>query len=165
MEKTIKKECIYVYNWVILLYSRVWHSIVNRLDFSKRYINTHTQKTLSFYYLTLLWVRNPEVQCGPAGFFAYSLPRLVWGCAVGHVCFLGMDPLQAHSGSELSSVSCSPGTEAPLSLQTVDQGLVLAARILAAFLHVLSALPVSLPLHPRQQRMTSLIYFRFLWHQ
>ena len=93
MEKTIKKECIYVYNWVILLYSRVWHSIVNRLDFSKRYINTHTQKTLSFYYLMLLWVRNREAQWGPAGFFAYSLPRLVWGCAVGHVCFLGMDPL------------------------------------------------------------------------
>ena len=69
---------------------------------------------------------------------------------------------QAHSGSELSSVSFSPGTEATFSLQTVDQGLVLAARVLAAFLHVLSALPVSLRLHPRQQRMTSLLYFRFI---
>lgn len=37
--------------------------------------------------------QKSRVQCGPAGFFPNSLPRLVWGCAVGHVCFPGMDPL------------------------------------------------------------------------
>ena len=30
-----KKECLYVYNWVTLLYSRDWHSTVNQLSFSK----------------------------------------------------------------------------------------------------------------------------------
>ena len=34
MEKNIKKECMYVYNWVTLLYSRDWHSIVNQLYFN-----------------------------------------------------------------------------------------------------------------------------------
>ena len=30
-----KKECLYVYNWVSLLHSRDWHSIVNQLYFKK----------------------------------------------------------------------------------------------------------------------------------
>ena len=35
MEKNIlKKECIYVYNWVSLLYSRDWHIIINQLYFN-----------------------------------------------------------------------------------------------------------------------------------
>ena len=35
MEKNIKKECIYVYNWITLLDSRNEHNIVNQLDFNK----------------------------------------------------------------------------------------------------------------------------------
>ena len=31
-----KKERLYVYNWVTLLYSRDWHSIVNQLYFNKK---------------------------------------------------------------------------------------------------------------------------------
>ena len=37
MEKNIKKECLYVYNWVTLLYSRDWHNIVNQLYFNKKF--------------------------------------------------------------------------------------------------------------------------------
>ena len=166
MEKTIKKECIYVYNWIILLYSRVWHNIVNRLDFSKRlHKHTYTKNTILLLSHAsvgqksrgAVWPRWVLcLQSSKAGMRLCGGPCLFsWGWTHS----------QAHSGSELSSVSCSPGTEATLSLQTVDQGLVLAARVLAAFLHVLSALPVSLPLHPWQQRMTSPLYFRLLWHQ
>ena len=34
MEKNIKKECLYVYNRVTLLYSRDWHNAVNQLYFN-----------------------------------------------------------------------------------------------------------------------------------
>ena len=33
-EREYKKECLYVYNWVSLLYSRDWRNIVNQLYFS-----------------------------------------------------------------------------------------------------------------------------------
>ena len=37
MEKNIKKkECLYAYNWVALLYSRDWYNIVNQLYFNKK---------------------------------------------------------------------------------------------------------------------------------
>ena len=36
MEKNIKKECIYVFNWVTLLYSRNKHNTVNQLYFNKK---------------------------------------------------------------------------------------------------------------------------------
>ena len=37
MEKNIyKRECLYVYNWVTLLYSRDWHNIANQLYFNKK---------------------------------------------------------------------------------------------------------------------------------
>ena len=35
MEKNTKKECLYAYKWVTLLYSRDWHNIVNQLYFNK----------------------------------------------------------------------------------------------------------------------------------
>ena len=65
---------------------------------------------------------------------------------LGELCLFlwGWIHFQTHSGSELSSVSCSRGTEATLSLQAVDQGPVLAARVLVAVLHMLSALHMSL---------------------
>ena len=31
-----KKECMYVYDWVTLLYSRNWHNIVNQLYFNTK---------------------------------------------------------------------------------------------------------------------------------
>ena len=31
MKKNIKIECLYVYNWVTLLYNRDWHNFVNQL--------------------------------------------------------------------------------------------------------------------------------------
>ena len=39
--KEYEKECIHVYNWVTLLYSRDWHNIVNQL-----YINKKIEKRL-----------------------------------------------------------------------------------------------------------------------
>ena len=36
MEDNIKKECIYMYDWVILLFSRNWHNIVGQLYFNKK---------------------------------------------------------------------------------------------------------------------------------
>ena len=36
MEKeSEKKGCMYMYNWIILLYSRDYHNIVNKLYFNK----------------------------------------------------------------------------------------------------------------------------------
>ena len=34
--KKYKKECLFVYNWITLLYSRDWHGIVNQLYFNKK---------------------------------------------------------------------------------------------------------------------------------
>ena len=35
-EKNLKKNgCVYVYNWITLLYSRNYHNIVNQLYFNK----------------------------------------------------------------------------------------------------------------------------------
>ena len=36
MEKYIKKEYLYVNNWVNLLNSRDWHSILNQLHFNEK---------------------------------------------------------------------------------------------------------------------------------
>ena len=36
MEKNIKKECIYMYDWIILLYTRNEHNIVNQLTSMKK---------------------------------------------------------------------------------------------------------------------------------
>ena len=36
MENNIKKECIYMYEWVTLLYSINWYNIVNQLYFKKK---------------------------------------------------------------------------------------------------------------------------------
>ena len=41
MEKTIKKECLYVYNWVTLLYSRDWQNTVNQLYFNKKSVSVN----------------------------------------------------------------------------------------------------------------------------
>ena len=38
--KEYKKQCLYMYNWITLLYSRREHNIVNQLYFNK---HTHTQ--------------------------------------------------------------------------------------------------------------------------
>ena len=93
MEKNIKKECIYVDNWITLLHSRVPGNIVNWLYFSKKYRNTHTQTPLSFYYLALLWVRNPGCSVTQLGSLLiisqgwYEVVR--WAVSLS----LGMDPL------------------------------------------------------------------------
>ena len=150
---------------IILLYSRVWCNIVNWLYFSKKYVNTHAHKTLSFYYLTHLWVRNPGCSVTQLGSLLISHKtgmRLLGGLCL----FLwGWIHFQTHSGSSLSSVSWSLGTEATLSLQAVDQGPALAARVLVAFLHMLFCFAYVSSFHPQQQQIMSLLYFRFLWHQ
>ena len=51
MEKNIKKERLYVYNWVTLLYSRDWHDIVNQLYFNKK-VNKIKNKD------TGMWILN-----------------------------------------------------------------------------------------------------------
>ena len=60
IEKNIKKECVCVCvcarNWVILLYSRVWYSIVNQLYFNKKIIlnkngETTTKRNSLFFYI------------------------------------------------------------------------------------------------------------------
>ena len=49
MEKNIKKECLYVYNWVTLLYSRDCHSIVNQLYFKNKFILIFLNPSLLSY--------------------------------------------------------------------------------------------------------------------
>ena len=63
MEK-IKKECIYVYNWVTLLYSRGWHNIINQLYIKKKmwHISLVAQKVknLPAVQETLVWSHGQE---------------------------------------------------------------------------------------------------------
>ena len=42
--KEYEKECIYMYNWVTLLYTRNWYNIVNQL-----YVNLKKEKTVGKY--------------------------------------------------------------------------------------------------------------------
>ena len=58
-EKNIKRECIYVYNCVTLLYSRNWHNTVNQLYFKKK-----NQKNSYFSFRALHFTFNPGIYFG-----------------------------------------------------------------------------------------------------
>ena len=62
MEKNIEQECIYMYDWVTLLYSRNWHNIVKQL-----YVNFKNGVTI-----VAQWLTNPTSICEDEG----SIPVL-----------------------------------------------------------------------------------------
>ena len=64
-----KKECLYVYNWVTLLYSRDWHSIVNQLYINlKKKLKDKKKNPKKQYVVVMDLIFSPE--------FKYSGPNL-----------------------------------------------------------------------------------------
>ena len=63
MEK-IKKECIYVYNWVTWLHSRDWHNIVNQRYIKKKKwcisLEAQTVENLPAVQETQVWSHGQE---------------------------------------------------------------------------------------------------------
>ena len=70
--KEYKNECICVYNWVTLLYSRDWHNIVNQLYFNKKSKNRQSLKEQNPRSLLL---HSPSL-----GTYLFMLLPLVTGC-------------------------------------------------------------------------------------
>ena len=72
MEKNIKKKNVSVYNWVTVLDSRDWHSIVNQLYFNFKTLLKPTSRLLGWLLFFFKYENNKcWWRCGETGTLAY----------------------------------------------------------------------------------------------